>query len=136
MSLDWFRFWNQFQSEIDKAEVGLVSKFSYLKELLIPKVWLIIDGLPFTSEGYSRAKFILLGKFGKSTEIAAAHIQCITSLPIIQNSHSNQIHDFYEKLVVSVHALDTMNKLKEINGYVRLTLDKLPSIRADLVKIG
>ena len=28
-----------------------------------------------------------------------------------------------------------MNKLKEINGYVKLTLDKLPGIRADLVRI-
>ena len=28
-----------------------------------------------------------------------------------------------------------MNKLKEINGYVRLTLDKLPGMRADLVRI-
>ena len=28
-----------------------------------------------------------------------------------------------------------MNKLKEINGYARLTLDKLPCIRADLVRI-
>ena len=33
-SLDWFRFWNQFESEIDKAEIGPVSKFSYLKEFL------------------------------------------------------------------------------------------------------
>ena len=132
--LHWFRFWNQFESEIDKAEIGSVSKFSYLKELLIPRVRLLIDGLPFTSEGYSRAKSILLGKFGKSTEIAAAHIQCITSLPVIQNSDPNRIHDFYEKLVVSVKALDTMNKLKEINGYVRLTVDILPVIRADLVR--
>ena len=134
-SLDWFRFWNQFESEIDKAEIGPVSKFSYLKELLIPRVRLLIDGLPFTSEGYSRGKPILLGKFGKSTEIAAAHIQCITSLPVIQTSHLNRIHDFYEKLVISAQALDTMNRLKEIIGYVRLTLDKLPGIRADLVRI-
>ena len=28
-----------------------------------------------------------------------------------------------------------MNKLKKINGYVRLTLDKLPGIPADLVRI-
>ena len=28
-----------------------------------------------------------------------------------------------------------MNKLKEINGYVRLTLDKLPDITADLVRL-
>ena len=112
-----------------------MSKLSNQKELLIPRVRLVIDGLPFTPEGYSRAKSVLLGNSGKSTEIAAAHIQCITALPIIQNSHPNQIHDFYEKLVVSVHALDTMNKLKKMNGYVRLTLDKLPGIRADLVRI-
>ena len=33
----------------------------------------------------------------------------------------------------NVQALETINKLKEINGYVRLTLDKLPGIRADVV---
>ena len=112
-----------------------MSKFSYLKELLIPRVRLLIDSLPFTLEGYSRAKPLLLGKFGKSNEIAAAHIHCITSLPVIQNSHPNGIHDFHEKLVIAVQALDTMNKLEEINGYVRLTLDKLPGIRANLVRI-
>ena len=72
--LDWFCFWNQFKSDIDKTEIGPVSKLSYLKELLILRVRLLIDGLPFTSEGYSRAKSILFGKFGKSTEITAAHI--------------------------------------------------------------
>ena len=81
-SLDWFRFWNQFESEIDKAEIGPVGKLSYLKEFLIPRVRLFIDGLPFTSEGYSRDKSILLGKFVKSNESAAARIQCITSLPV------------------------------------------------------
>ena len=95
MSLDWFRFWNQFEIEIDKAEICPVSKFSYLKELLNPRVRLLIDGLPFISEGYSRSKSISLVKFAKSTEIAAAHNQCITSLPVIQNSRANRIHDFY-----------------------------------------
>ena len=111
-SLDWFRLWNQFESEIHKAEISPVSKLLYLKELLIPRVRLLIDALPFTSEGYSRAKSILLGKFSKSTEIAAAHIQCITWLPVIHNSHPNRMHNFYENLVISVQALDTMNKLK------------------------
>ena len=73
---------------------------------------LLIDGLPITSEGYSRAKSILLGKFGKSIEIVVTQIQSITSLPIIQNSHPNRIHDFNDKLVITVQALDTMNKLK------------------------
>ena len=34
-----------------------------------------------------------------------------------------------------LQALETMNKLKEINGYVRFALDKLPGIRADLVRL-
>ena len=76
---------------------------------------LFLGSLSFTFEGYSRTKSILLGKFRKSTEIAAAHIQCITSLRDIQHSHPNQIHDFYEKLVIRIHALDTMNKLKEVS---------------------
>ena len=97
---------------------------------------LLIDGLPFKSEGYQRARSILLGKFGKSTEIAASRIQRITSLPVIQNSNPNRIHGFYKKLVISVQTLDTMNKLKEINVHVRLTLDKLPGMRADLVRIA
>ena len=92
-SLDWFHFWNQFESKFDKAEIGPMSKF-YLKVLLIPRVRLLIEGSPFTSEGYSIAKSILLGKFVKSTEIAAAHIHCLTLLSVIQNSHPNRIHDF------------------------------------------
>ena len=64
-SLDWTRFWNQFTAEIDSTKIAGVSKFSYLKELLDPKVKPLIDGLPFTSEGYKRAKNILETKFGK-----------------------------------------------------------------------
>ena len=51
--LDWFRFWNQFESDIEKSELPPVSKFSYLKELVSPNVRSLIDGLPFTTEGYT-----------------------------------------------------------------------------------
>ena len=46
--LDWFRFWNQFESEIEKSELSPVSKFPYLKELVSPKVRSLIDVLLFT----------------------------------------------------------------------------------------
>ena len=133
--IDWFRFWNQCQPEIDRSELHPVSKFNYLKELLAPNVRLLIDALPFTSEGYLRAIAILKAKFGKPSEVSATYSQCITSLPVIPNSNTNQTHEFHGKLVISEQALETMNKLKEINGYMRLTLDKLPGIRADLVRL-
>ena len=54
---------------------------------------------------------------------------------MILSYNLNRIHEFYEKLVIIVQTLDTMNKLKEMNGYVRLTFDKLPGKSADLVKL-
>ena len=59
-------------------------------------------------------------------QFGTAHIQCVASLFVIQSLHQKRIHGFHEKLVKSVWALDNMNKVKEINAYVSLTLDKLP----------
>ena len=67
--VDWLRFWNQFEAEIDTAQISAVTKFSYLKELLEKKVRVNVDGLPFNSEGYERAKKILKTKYGKASEI-------------------------------------------------------------------
>ena len=55
------------------------------------------------------------------------------SLPIITQTSVGKTHDFYEKLITHSPALDTMGKLKEINGYIRLKLVKLPIICEDLV---
>ena len=53
MHPDWMRFWVQFGVEIDRKNLTAVTKFSYLKEFVIPKVRILIDGLLFTSEGYN-----------------------------------------------------------------------------------
>ena len=34
-ALDWFWFWNQFETENDHAQISPISKFSYFKELLV-----------------------------------------------------------------------------------------------------
>ena len=105
-ALDWFRFWNQFETEIDQVQISPISKFSYLKELLVPKVRLLTDGLPFTSEACGRAKSILTSRYGKPCEAAAAHIYFITSLSVISNCNLNRLQEFHEKLTISVQALE------------------------------
>ena len=94
---DWPRFWNQYEAEIDLSEVAAVTKFSYLKDLVNPKVKTAIDGLPFTTEGYQRAKNILKSKYGQMSEIVNAYVQNIMALPMITGSHPKKIHEFYEK---------------------------------------
>ena len=110
----------------DKSDIGQVAKFSYLKELLVPRVRATIDGLPFTSEGYVRAKNIPKTKYERPSEVANAHIQSIMGLPVITGTNPARICEFYEKLVTNIQTLESMGKEKEIRGYVRLTLDKLP----------
>ena len=98
------------------------------------KVRVLIDGLPFNTEGYQRAESILVTKFGKPSVVSNKHIQCVMSLPSIIHTSVEKIHDFHEKLITRSQALDTTGKLKEINGYIRLTLDKPPTICVDLVQ--
>ena len=131
---DWLRFWGQFKAEIEESEVSQVTKFSYLKELVEPKVRSCSDGLPFNSEGYERAKNILETKYGKNSEVINAHVQNIINLPTIQGTKPAKIHAFYETLLTSVQSLETLGKLKEVSGYVRMTIDKLERIRNDLVR--
>ena len=96
--------------------------------MVIPDVCLLIDRLPFTSEGYTRAKNIILTKHGKPSEIPNAHVQSIMSIPQINRADPQKIHEFPEKLPCSLQALNTMEKIKEMNGYVRVTLDELKGI--------
>ena len=133
--MDWFRFWNQFETEVDRQNLDPVTKFNYLKEVIEPKIRIIIDNLQHTTEGYERAKSILKSKYGKQSEVINAHVQSIIALPVIKGTNPHKIHDFYNKLLPSVQALESLGKLKEISGYTRLTLDKLEGIRADLVRL-
>ena len=43
---------------------------------------------------------------------------------------------FYEKLTVSVEALETLRKLRNSNGYERDAFCRIAGIRADLVRLG
>ena len=114
--------------------MAAVTKFAYLKDLLEPKVRAGIDGLPFSSEGYERTKNILWNKYGKTSEIVNAYVQSIMGLPVISGANPAKIHQFYEALSFNVQALETLGKLKEVNGYVRMSINKLPGIWGDLIR--
>ena len=65
---------------------------------------------------------ILKTNYGKESEIVNAHVTNIMSLPVIYGSNPNK---FYETLSPKLQALETMGKIKEVNGYVRMRLNKL-----------
>ena len=132
--MDWPRFWGQFTETIDKSNIAAVSKFAYLRELLDSKVKTTIEALPFTAEGYNRAKSILQEKYGKETEIVKAYCREILDLLTVTSANPRKIADFSDKLQYCIHALQAMKKLDQVNGAVALTLEKLPAIRGDIVR--
>ena len=134
----WLSFWNKFEAEIDSSDLPAVTKFAHLKELLEINVCESIDGLPFTSEGYQRAKNILTSNYGKISEIVRAYIDNLNALPVITGSQPRKIHKFCQTLNYNVQSLETLGKLSSCISMVRGVLDKLPGIKAELVsgKVG
>lgn len=47
----WLPFCRKFVAEVDSTDLAALSKFTYLKELIEPKVKIDLDGLSFTTEG-------------------------------------------------------------------------------------
>lgn len=132
--MDWSRFWSQFEESVEKSGLATVTKFSYLKELLDSKVRREVEALPFTPEGYNRAKAILTEKYGKESETVKAYGKEILDLPYISSTNPRKIKEFSEKLTYCVQSLETLKKLDEVKGLVAITLDKLPAIGGDLVR--
>ena len=105
------RFWGQFETQIDKLSAPAVTKFSYLKELLVLKVRNLIDGLPFTPEGYQKAKDLLVRRYGKTSEVVGTYVRNILELPSIKERDVRKIHEFYEILLFNVESLQTLESL-------------------------
>ena len=63
-----------------------------------------------------------------------AYVKEILGLPYTPTRNPKRIHEFYEKLSYNVQSLETLKSLHEVNGMVSLTLEKLPTIRGDLVQ--
>ena len=127
--LDWPRIWAQFKEDVDETEQKQVKKFNLLKELVNETDHPVIDNLPSDEGGYSSAKKLLEDKYGDTNEIVAAYMEQITQLPTIHGVDVNKIHAFYAKLASCVHVLETMKLIGDINGNLRMMLNKLPRIR-------
>ena len=132
---DWVRFWGQFETQIDKSSTPEVTKFSYLKELVDLKVRNLIDGLPFTPEGYKKAKDLLARRYGKTSEVVGTYVRNILELPTVRERDVKRIHEFYEKLLFNVESLQTLQSINKLDAAVRFTFDKLDVIKNELAMI-
>ena len=132
--IDWVRFESQFSAMVDSQSVPAVTKFSHLKELLVPRVRQAIDGLPFNEEGYERAKKYLREKYGHPDEVAGAYVINLLEMPTITERNVAKVHQFYEKLLFTIESLETLGKLESVQGVAYyVPVKKLEFLRSELV---
>ena len=120
-NLDWTRFWGQFTKGIDQSSMAVITKFSYLKEFVVPKVRKSIDGLPFTPEGEQSGEGLCEGYPRTAIE------------RLVETSPKRYIN-FTNGCCTMSSCSKTLGKLNKVNGNVALTIDKLPGIRGELVR--
>ena len=59
----------------------------------------------------------------------------IINLTPVRGSNYSKVQEFYEKLSKNFNALQTIEEGKKLHRFVMVTLNKLPHVKSDLVRV-
>ena len=85
--------------------------------------------------GYKTAWDCLKKEYGQTRAVISAHLDEIINLPTIRGTNHEKIQEFYDKLSRNFDALQTLGEGGKLQGFVMNTLNKLPHVKPDLVRV-
>ena len=132
---DWVRFENMFITQVDSRPISSEEKFGYLLESVVPKVRDRISNLKPSTMGYKMAWERLKTEYGQTRVVIRAHLDEIINLPTIRGTNHDRIQEFYDKLSNNFDALQTLGEGDKLQGFMMNTLNKLPHVKPDLVRV-
>ena len=132
---DWVRFENMFITQVHNKNVPDEVKVGYLLEMVCPKVQDKISNLRPGPVGYKTAWERLAKEYGQTQMVVNAHVNEIIKLPVIRGTSYWKTLSFYEKLSKSFDALQTLGKGETLTGLVMTTINKLPHVKPDVVRV-
>ena len=132
---DWVRFENMFLTQVNAKSISDEEKFGYLLESVGPKVRDRIANLKPGIVGYKTAWDRLKKEYGQTKVVVNAHMDEIINLLPVKGSNYFRVQDFYEKLSKNYDALQTLEEGEKLQGFVMTTLNKLPHVKPDLVRV-
>ena len=94
-----------------------------------PKVRERISNLKPSTSGYKTAWDRLKRDYGHTTLVVNGHMDAV-----VKGSSYEKVKEFYEKASQSFDALETLGESDMLKRFVLSTLNKLPSIKSDLVR--
>ena len=95
----------------------------------------IIANLKPGTVGYKTAWERLKKEYGQTKVVVNAHMDEIINLTPVRGSNYNKVQEFYEKLSKNFDALQTLEEGEKLHGIVMVTLNKLPQVKLDLVRV-
>ena len=132
---DWVRFENMFPTQVDSRPIADEEKFAYLLESVVPKVRDRISNLKPSTLGCNMAWDRLKQEYGQTKLVINAHLDEIINLAPVKGSRYEKLQDFYDKLSKNFDALQTLGQGNMLQGFVMTTLNKLPQVKPDLVRV-
>ena len=132
-------FWDSFKSAVDENEdLSVVDKFNYLQSLLEGPAAKSIQGLPLTEMNYESAKEILEGRFGRTKQIIAAHMDDFLKIQACSGDRTSHLRAVYDKIHINVRGLEAIGVNADQYGsfLIPVIMSKLPAeVRLQVARV-
>ena len=126
----WQTFWDTYKSAIHcDPYMNVITKFSYLCDLLEGSAAAAIAGLTTTEANYEAAIQLLQKRFGDSQIIISGHHDALLKImPLHSSKDIKELRNLYDKVEVHVRGLQSLNVPTSAYGslLVPVLLGKIP----------
>ena len=126
----WLTFWDIYKSTIhDDRSLNVITKFSYLRDLLEGTAAAAIAGLQTTEANYEEAIEKLTRRFGNHQVIVSGHHDALLHVPPVYSSRDvRELRSLYDKVEVHVRGLKSLKVPTSSYGslLVPVLLKKIP----------
>ncbi len=107
--LEWESFWDQFRASVHESELPEVTKFTYLKSLLVGEAVESIKGLSLTSSHYATAIDLLKKRYGRRERIILKHVQELLAMGSVPHQGSTSgLRKLYDNLLGHIRSLEAL----------------------------
>ena len=123
--LEWSTFWEQYEAAVDNSDLPEVSKFVYLRSLLVGEARKCVEGLAVVKENYDIACKALKDRFARPSQIIFAHIDKLLKLGLADGGDLKSVQD---TLLLHVRSLERLGIGGDNYGVILtpLILSRLP----------
>ena len=125
---EWPSFWDQYKAIVHDTDIPKITKFTYLRSLLLGEASDSIKGLALTDKNYEIACDLWEDRFGRKEQIVFAHIQDLMNLSVPSKYNVSSLRKVEDELLSHVRSLETYNITGDTYGVILtpLILSRLP----------